>query len=153
MKQQAGLAIQNGPYNSTPATLTALQAGEVQRLSDLIPTVQGPIQAGKLRAMGVTSAQRLPTVPNIPTLAESGLPGYDVTSWYGLAFPAGTPAPIVEKTNKAMRDLLATETVRMQIAKVGALVRSSTPDELRKHIVSEIDRWKAVREKAGIQQQ
>jgi tripartite-type tricarboxylate transporter receptor subunit TctC len=153
MKQQAGLAIQHVPYKSTPATLTALLAGEVQMVIELIQTVQGQIQAGKLRAMGVTSAQRFPTVPNIPTLAESGLPGYDVTSWYGLAFPAGTPAPIVEKTNKAMRDLLATETVRMQIAKVGALVRSSTPDELRKHIVSEIDRWKAVREKAGIQQQ
>ena len=76
-----------------------------------------------------------------------------MTSWYGLAFPAGTPAPIVEKTNKAMRELLATDTVRAQIVKVGALVKSSTPDELRDHIVSEIDRWKAVREKAGIQQQ
>jgi tripartite-type tricarboxylate transporter receptor subunit TctC len=153
LKQRAGLDIQHVPYKSTPATLTALLAGEVQMVIELIQTVQGQVAAEKLRAIGVTSAQRFPTVPNIPTLAESGLPGYDVTSWYGLAFPAGTPAPIVEKTNKAMRDLLATETVRRQIAKVGALVRSSTPDELRKHIVSEIDRWKAVREKAGIQQQ
>jgi tripartite-type tricarboxylate transporter receptor subunit TctC len=122
-------------------------------VTELIQTVQGHVAAGKMRAIGVTSLQRFPTVPNIPTLAESGLPGYDVTSWYGLSFPAGTPAPIVEKTNKAMRELLATDSVRAQIAKVGALVKSSTPDELRKHIVSEIDRWKAVREKAGIAQQ
>ena len=75
-----------------------------------------------MRAIGVTSPQRFPTVPDIPTLAETGLPGYDVTSWYGLAFAAGTPAPIVEKTNKAMRELLATDAVRAQIVKVGALV-------------------------------
>jgi tripartite-type tricarboxylate transporter receptor subunit TctC len=120
---------------------------------ELIQTVQGQVQAGKMRAIGVTSAERFPTVPDIPTFAETGLPGYDVTSWYGLAFPAGTPAPIVDRTNKALRDLLATESVKAQIAKVGALVKSSTPEDLRVHIASEIDRWKAVREKAGIQQQ
>ena len=74
-----------------------------------------------MRAIGVTSPQRFPTVPDIPTFAETGLPGYDVTSWYGLAFAAGTPAPIVERTNKAMRELLATDAVRAQIVKVGAL--------------------------------
>jgi tripartite-type tricarboxylate transporter receptor subunit TctC len=153
MKQMAGLTIQHVPYKSTPATLTGLLGGEVQMVIELIQTVQGQVQAGNMRAIGVTSPQRFPTVPDIPTLAETGLPGYDVTSWYGLAFPAGTPAPIVEKTNKALRDLLATDGVRAQIAKVGALVKSSTPDELRAHIVSEIDRWKAVREKAGMEQQ
>ena len=153
MKQMAGLDILHVPYKSTPATLTGLIAGEVQMVIELIQTVQGQVQAGQMRAIGVTSPQRFPTVPEIPTLAETGLPGYDVTSWYGLAFPAGTPAPIVEKTNKALRELLATDTVRAQIAKVGALVKSSTPDELRAHIVSEIDRWKAVREKAGMEQQ
>ena len=153
LKQMAGLDIQHVPYKSTPAVLTGLIAGEVQMVIELIQTVQGQVQAGKMRAIGVTSPQRFPTVPDIPTLAETGLPGYDVTSWYGLAFPAGTPAPIVDKTNKAMRELLATDAVRAQIAKVGALVKSSTPDELRTHIVSEIDRWKAVREKAKIEQQ
>jgi tripartite-type tricarboxylate transporter receptor subunit TctC len=153
MKQMAGLEIQHVPYKSTPATLTGLIAGEVQMVIELIQTVQGQVQAGKMRAIGVTSPQRFPTVPDVPTLAEAGLPGYDVTSWYGLAFPAGTPAAVVAKTNKAMREFLATETARTQIAKVGALVKSSTPDELRAHIASEIDRWKAVREKAGIEQQ
>ena len=153
MKQMAGLDILHVPYKSTPATLTGLIAGEVQMVIELIQTVQGQVQAGKMRAIGVTSPERFPTVPDIPTLAESGLPGYDVTSWYGLAFPAGTPSAIVEKTNKAMRELLATDTVRAQIAKVGALVKSSTAEELRTHIASEIERWKAVREKAGIQQQ
>ena len=153
MKQMAGLDILHVPYKSTPATLTGLIAGEVQMVIELIQTVQGQVQAGTMRAIGVTSPQRFPTVPDIPTLAETGLPGYDVTSWYGLAFAAGTPAAIVDKTNKAMRELLATDAVRAQIVKVGALPKSSTPEELRAHIASEIDRWKAVREKANIEQQ
>ena len=110
LKQMAGLDILHVPYKSTPATLTGLIAGEIQMVIELIQTVQGQVQAGKMRAIGVTSPQRFPTVPDIPTFAETGLPGYDVTSWYGLAFAAGTPAPIVEKTNKALRYLLATDT-------------------------------------------
>jgi tripartite-type tricarboxylate transporter receptor subunit TctC len=153
MKQLAGLDIQHVPYRSTPAALTGLIAGEVQLVVELVQTVQAQIQAGTLRAIAVTSPQRFPAVPDIPTFAESGLPGYDVTSWYGLSFPAGTPSGIVERTNTALRSLLATEAVRTQILKVGALVRSSTPDELKAHIAEEITKWKAVREKANIEQQ
>jgi tripartite-type tricarboxylate transporter receptor subunit TctC len=153
MKQLAGLDIQHVPYRSTPAALTGLIAGEVQLVVELVQTVQSQIQAGTLRAIAVTSPQRFPAVPDIPTFAESGLPGYDVTSWYGLSFPAGTPSAIVERTNTAMRSLLATDAVRTQILKVGALVRSSTPDELKAHIADEITKWKAVREKAHIEQQ
>jgi tripartite-type tricarboxylate transporter receptor subunit TctC len=153
MKQLAGLDMQHVPYRTTPATLTGLIAGEVQMVIELIQTVQGQVQAGQLRAIAVTSPQRFPTVPDIPTFAESGLPEYDVTSWYGLAFPAGTPAEIVTKTNKAMREFLATDAVKTQILRAGALVRSSTEDELRKHIAEEIAKWKAVGDKAGIQPQ
>jgi tripartite-type tricarboxylate transporter receptor subunit TctC len=153
MKQLAGLDIQHVPYKSTPATLTALIAGEVQMVIELIQPLLGHVQSGKMRSIAVTSPQRFPSVPDIPTFAESGLPGYDVTSWYGISFAAGTPPAIVEKTNKALRELLAAETVRTQIAKVGALVRSSTPEELRAHIALEVDRWRTVREKAGIEQQ
>ncbi len=153
MKQLAGLNIQHVPYRTTPAAIAALISREVSMVIELIQTVQGQVESGTLKAIAVTSPQRFPTVPNIPTFAETGLPGYDVTSWYGLAFPAGTPAPIVAKTNKAMRELLASDTVRAQILKVGALVKSSTPDELRTHIANEIEKWKKVREKAGIEQQ
>jgi tripartite-type tricarboxylate transporter receptor subunit TctC len=153
MKQLAGLDIQHVPYRSTPAALTGLIAGEVQLVVELVQTVQAQIQAGTLRAIAVTSPQRFPAVPDIPTFAESGLPGYDVTSWYGLSFPAGTPSGIVERTNTALRSLLATEAVRTQILKVGALGRSSTPDELKAHIADEITKWKAVRQKANIEQQ
>lgn len=153
MKQLAGLDIQHVPYRSTPAAVTALISNEVQLVFELIQTVQGQFQSGALRAIAVTSPERFPTVPEIPTFAESGLPGYDVTSWYGLSLPAGTPPAIVTKVNKAMRDLLASDSVRAQILKVGALVRSSTPEELKVHIADEITKWKSVRDKAGIQPQ
>ena len=152
-RQLAGLDMQHIPYRSTPQAITALIAGEVQIVIELIQPVMGQFQSGTLRAIAVTSPERFATVPELPTFAESGLPGYDVTSWYGLSFAAGTPAPIVAKTNKAMHDLLASATVKEQILKAGALVRSSTPDELKAHIVDEIVKWKAVREKAGIEQQ
>ena len=153
MKQLAGIDLQHIPYRSTPAAVAALISNEVQVVIELIQTVQGQVQSGALRAIAVTSPQRFPTVPDIPTFAESGLPGYDVTSWYGLSFPAGTPDAIVTRTNKAMQQLLATDNVRAQILKVGALVRSSTPDELKAHIADEIVKWKAVRDKAGIEPQ
>jgi tripartite-type tricarboxylate transporter receptor subunit TctC len=152
-RQLAGLNMQHIPYRSTPQAIAALLAGEVQIVIELIQPVMGQFQSGTLRAIAVTSPQRFATVPDLPTFAESGLPGYDVTSWYGLSFAAGTPAPIVEKTNKAMRELLASAVVKEQILKAGALVRSSTPDELKAHIADEIAKWKSVREKAGIEQQ
>jgi tripartite-type tricarboxylate transporter receptor subunit TctC len=153
MKQLAGLDIKHVPYRSTPQAITGLRAGEVQMIFELIQTVQGQIEAGALRAIAVTSPKRFPSVPTIPTFEESGLPGYDVTSWYGLAFPARTPADVVTRTNKEMRDLLASDAVRAQIFKVGALVQSSTPDELKTHIAGEIAKWRGVMLKAGIEPQ
>lgn len=153
LKIVAGLDLQHVPYRTTPAAITGLMGNEVQLIFELIQTVQGQIQAGTLKAIAVTSPERFPTVRDIPTFAEQGLLGYDVTSWYGLAFPAGTPAPIVTRTNGLMRDILAGESARTQILKVGALVRSSTPNELKIHIADEIAKWKGVRDKAGIQPQ
>ena len=153
LAQLAGLRMTHIPYRSTPAAIAAVLTKDVHLIFELVQTVQGQISAGALKAVAVTSPDRFPSVPDIPTLAESGLPDYDVTSWYGLSFPAGTPAPIVAKTNKAMRALLATESVRQQILKVGALVGSSTPEELKSHVAAEIVKWRSVRDKAGIQAQ
>jgi tripartite-type tricarboxylate transporter receptor subunit TctC len=152
MKQTAGLNITHVPYRSTPAAVTGLRAGEVEFVFELVQTVQGQIQMGELKAIAVTSPKRNPMLADVPTFTEAGMPGYDVTSWYGLAFPAGTAPPIVHKTNKAMQELLGRESVAKQILNLGALVRSSTPDELKTHIAGEIAKWKVVREKAGIEQ-
>ena len=151
--QMAGVKMEHIPFRGTPAAITALLGKQVDLVVELIQTVRGHIESGDLKAIAVTSPQRFPSVPNVPTFAESGLPGYAVTSWYGLALPSGTPAPIVEKFTKALQQSLEREKTREGILKVGALPKNSTPEELRKLIASEIERWQQVREKAGIAQQ
>ena len=153
MGQLAGIQMTHIPFRGTPAALAALVGKQVDLTFELIQPVLGHIQSGSLRAIAVTSPERFPSVPEVPTVAESGLPGYDVTSWYGLALPAGTPAPIVGKMTDGLRQALARESIGQQIRTAGALPKSSTPEELRDHVAREIARWSEVREKAGIPQQ
>ena len=153
MNQMAGVKTEFIPFRGTPAATAAVVGKQVDLMVELIQTVMGQIETGDLKAIAVTSPERFPSVPNVPTFAESGLPGYAVTSWYGLALTAGTPAPIVDKMTKALRQALDRPVVRDQITKVGAIPKSSTPEELGELISSEIDRWQKVREQAGIPQQ
>jgi tripartite-type tricarboxylate transporter receptor subunit TctC len=153
MGQLAGIQMTHIPFRGTPAALAALVGKQVDLTFELIQPVLGHIQSGSLRAIAVTSPERFPSVPEVPTFAESGLPGYDVTSWYGLALPAGTPAPIVGKMTDGLRQALARESIGQQIRTAGALPKSSTPEELRDHVAREIRRWSEVRDKAGIPQQ
>jgi tripartite-type tricarboxylate transporter receptor subunit TctC len=153
MKQTARLDITHIPYRTTPAAVTGLRSKDVEFVFELVQTVRGQIQSGDLKAIAVTSPERNPILPDVPTFAEAGMPGYNVTSWYGVAFPVDTPPTIVQRMNKAMRELLARETVGNQVRDTGARVRSSSPDELKTHIAGEIAKWKAVREKAGIEQE
>ncbi len=150
--QLAGFKVTHVPYRSTPQVVTALLGKEINYTFELIQTVAGQVKAGKLKAIAVTSPKRYPSVPDVPTFAESGLPGYDVTSWYGISLPAGTPKPIVDKFHKAMIEALGREAIRSAIVKAGAQPASSTPEELSRHIAGEISKWSAVREKAGIPQ-
>jgi tripartite-type tricarboxylate transporter receptor subunit TctC len=151
-RQLAGIDVKHIPYRSTPAAITGLLAKEVDFTFELVQPVLGQIRAGELKALAVTSPERYAALPELPTVAESGLPSFQVMSWYGLTFPAGTPAPIIDKMNKALHDVLAREDIRAQLIKVGATAKSSTPQELRQHVVDEIAKWNAVREKAGIEQ-
>jgi tripartite-type tricarboxylate transporter receptor subunit TctC len=151
-RQLAGIDVKHIPYRSTPAAITGLLAKEVDFTFELVQPVLGQIRAGELKALAVTSPERYAALPELPTVAESGLPSFQVMSWYGLTFPAGTPAPIIDKMNKALHDVLAREDIRAQLIKVGATAKSSTPVELRQHVVDEIAKWNAVREKAGIEQ-
>lgn len=151
--QIGGFKVTHVPYRSTLQVITGLRGKEINYAFELIQTVIGQIQSGDLKAIAVTSPQRYPSVPNVPSFAESGMPGYDVTSWYGISLPAGTPRPIVDKFQKAMVAALNRDDVRMQILNVGALYKSSTPEELSAHVAAEIEKWSAVRQKAGIAQQ
>jgi tripartite-type tricarboxylate transporter receptor subunit TctC len=152
-RQIAGVDVKHIPYRGTPAVLTGLLASQVDFTFELVQPVLGQVRSGALKALAVTSAERYPALPDLPTVSESGLPAFQVMSWYGLAFPAGTPAPIIDKMNKALHDVLGRADIQAQLLKVGATARTSTPDEMRAHVVSEIAKWSAVREKAGIAQQ
>jgi tripartite-type tricarboxylate transporter receptor subunit TctC len=153
LNQLAGVTLTHIPFRSTPAALAALLGNQVDMVFELIQPVLSQVRAEKLKAIAVTSPQPFPSMPEVPTFAASGLPGYDVTSWYGLALPAGTPAEIVDKMSKAVREALARESVRQQIINGGALPRTSTADELKQHVAAEIAKWEQVRDKAGMQPQ
>jgi tripartite-type tricarboxylate transporter receptor subunit TctC len=150
-RQLAGIDVKHIPYRSTPASVTGLLAGEVDFTFELVQAVLGQIRAGELKALAVTGPVHEPALPELPTVAESGLPSFQVMSWYGLTMPAGTPEPIVAKMNKALHDVLAREDIRAALVKVGATAKSSTPEELRQHVINEIAKWNDVREKAGIE--
>jgi len=153
MNQMAGIRTTHIPFRGTPAALAALVGKQVDVAFELIQPALGQIQSGALRPIAVTSLERFPAVPDVPTFAESGLPGFDVTSWYGLALPAGTPGPVAKKTTDALHQAMAREAIAEQIRKAGALPKSSTPEELKAHVAREIRRWTEVRDKAGIAQE
>jgi tripartite-type tricarboxylate transporter receptor subunit TctC len=150
--QMAGIQITHVPYRSTPAVLAGLLSKDVQYAFELIQVVAGQINGKTLKAIAVTSPERYPSLPDVPTFAETGLPGYDVTSWYGLAMAPGTPQPIVDRLNKALHEALSRPAIRKQISDIGAQPKSSTPEELSRHIAGEITKWQGVREKAVIPQ-
>jgi tripartite-type tricarboxylate transporter receptor subunit TctC len=150
--QMAGVKATHIPYRSTPAVVAGLLSKDTNYSFELIQVVTGQIRAGTLKAIAVTSPERYPTLAEVPTAAESGLPGFDVTSWYGLSMAVGTPQPIVDRLNKAVKEALDRPAVRKQIADLGAQPKVSTPDELSRHISGEIAKWQGVREKAGIPQ-
>jgi tripartite-type tricarboxylate transporter receptor subunit TctC len=150
--QMAGVKITHVPYRSTPAVIAGLLSKDIHYAFELIQVVSGQIRGGTLKAIAVTSPERYPSLAEVPSFAESGLPGYDVTSWYGLAMAPDTPRPIVDKLNKALAEALNRPAVRKQISDIGAQPKTSTPEELSKHIAAEIAKWQGVREKAGIPQ-
>jgi tripartite-type tricarboxylate transporter receptor subunit TctC len=152
-RQLAGIDVRHIPYRGTPAVLTGLLGKQVDFTFELVQPVLGQVQSGSLKALAVTSPARYPGLPDLPTVAESGLPAFQVMSWYGLSFPAGTPQPIIDKMNKALHEVLARPDIQAQLLKVGASAQTSTPEEMRQHVVNEIAKWTAVREKAGIPQQ
>jgi tripartite-type tricarboxylate transporter receptor subunit TctC len=152
-RQLAGIDVKHIPYRGTPAVLTGLMGKQVDFTFELVQPVLGQVRSGSLKALAVTSPAHDPSLPDLPTVAESGLPAFQVMSWYGLSFPAGTPQPIIDKMNKALHQVLARPDIQAALLKVGATARSSTPAEMRQHVVNEIAKWTAVREKAGIPQQ
>ncbi|MDP9899328.1 tripartite tricarboxylate transporter substrate binding protein [Variovorax ginsengisoli] len=141
------------PYRGDAASLTALLGGDVAFIVAPPTAVMSNIEAGKLRVLAVSGPQRWPGLPNVPTVAEQGVPGYDVRSWAGLMAPAGTPVAIVEQLNAAVIKALEVPSVRKRLEDMGGEARSSTPAEMKTMVSDELDKWKRVVADARIPKQ
>ncbi len=151
--QSAGINVKHIPYRGSPALVAALLAGQVDYGVETFQAVQGQVQGGTLKLLAVGGATRLAAMPNVPTVAESGVPGYVVSGWYGWAYPAGTPQAIVDKTHAALKTVLAMPDVRDRLSKAGADAALTTPAEFGTLLADEVAKWKAVRDKAGLEPQ
>ena len=147
LAQRAGIQIIHVPYKGAAPALADVLSGVVAMGFKTALSAIPHMQTGKLRPIAVAAAQRLPQIPNVPTMAEAGMPGFEVSSWNGLLAPAKTPAPIIAKLHREVVRILALPEVRERFAAQGADPVGSSPEEFRAYIAAEIDKWaKVVRE-------
>ena len=153
LQLRSGATLLHVPYKGTGPGLTALLGGEIQvllvGLATVLPYMRG--KSDKLKVFAVTGSQRASVAPEIPTVAESGVPGYSFDVWYGVVFPGATPRAIVQKTSAELRTALAAPALRERFAAAGLEPLSSTPEEFRDLIRREVPRWKEVARLAKIQ--
>ena len=148
-----GIDVLVVPYKGSPAVLAALRSGEI----DLAFEVAGPmvvqVRSGVVRALAVSSDQRNPALPEVPTVLQAGIAGYSVASWNGLAAPAGTPPAVIEDLNRAVRAAVADAAVQDRMGALGMRLQASAPAELQALLASEVRRWAEVIRAAGIEPQ
>ena len=129
------------PYKGSPAVLTALRTGEIDLAFEIVGPMLPQVQAGAVKALAVSSDRRNPALPDVPTVQQAGVPGYNVASWNALAAPAGTPADVIAVLNRAVRDAVASPAVQDKLGKLGMRLGAGTPAELDALLASEIKRW------------
>jgi tripartite-type tricarboxylate transporter receptor subunit TctC len=141
------------PYKGTGPAMNDLLGGQVDFMCDQTTNTTSQIKSGKVKAYAVTSAKRVPSLPDIPTLQEVGVKGAEVGIWHGLYAPKGTPKPVMDKLVSALQDALKDETVQKRFADLGATtypVSQATPEALQKHLKAEIEKWSPLIKKAGV---
>jgi len=149
LKSMARIDIVHVPYKGNAASLTDLIAGRVQMMFSNLLTAGPHARAGKLRGIAVTTAKRSPQAPELPTIAESGVPGYDLTPWYGLLLPAGTPRAIVTRLNREIGGILTEPDMVERFRTQGIDLVTSTPEGFAALIKSEIPKWRKVVKESG----
>lgn len=152
-KYLARVDITHVPYQGAALALTDLLAGHIDVMFTTVASVTSHIRAGKLRALAVTSAGRSPAFPDVPTVAESGVPGYVAESWYGLYAPAGTPAAAIARLNKSVAQAVKSPAFRKLETNEGLTIAVGAPEELDRYVRGEADRWHKVVEAAHIEPQ
>ena len=149
--QMTGTKMHHVPYKGSSAAHPDLLAGRTAMIFDTITAIRGHVKAGTLRGIAVTTSQRASSMPELPTIAESGLPGYDAATWGGILAPAGTPKPIVAKLNGAINRALKQDDVRTKLTGAGIEIQGGTPEEFGAVIKAEIEKWGRIVRQAGIQ--
>jgi tripartite-type tricarboxylate transporter receptor subunit TctC len=152
-KTAAGIDFTIIPFRGTPEAQISLLQGDIALLIDSYSSMKGNLADGKLRALASSGSNRSEATPELATVRESGVAGYDVVSWNALFAPAGTPPEIVKTLNGALRDILANADVKRRLIELGIEAGASTPQEISARLKSDIDKWRQVIEKAGIQKQ
>ena len=147
----AGIDALVVPYKGSPAVLTALRSGELDVAFEIVGPMLPQVSAGVVKALAVTTGKRNPLLPDVPTVVQAGVAGYDVSSWNALAAPAATPPAVIERLNRAAREATASAAVRDKLGKLGVTVAASTPQEQQALLASEIKRWGDVIRKAKIE--
>jgi tripartite-type tricarboxylate transporter receptor subunit TctC len=149
-KHMAGVDIVHVPHKGSDQARTAVLGSQVDLMFDAISTIVGQVNAGKLKALGTTGKQRSPVTPNIPTVAEAGVPGYEATIWLGLMAPAATPKPILEQLSTAVNKIINAPDVKNNWAKQGAAPMGMTPDEFGKFLREDIAKWSKLVKDTGM---
>jgi tripartite-type tricarboxylate transporter receptor subunit TctC len=149
----AGITLVHIPYKGTGPVLTDLLGGHIPMAFAPIPASHPNVTAGKLRALAVTSITRSGLLPNVPTMVEAGLPGFDASLYYGLAAPAGTPRPVIDKLNKALRDALASDEVKRQLGNDGTEITPGTPEDYAAFIDKDEKKWSQLVKASGVEQE
>jgi tripartite-type tricarboxylate transporter receptor subunit TctC len=152
-KSTTGLEFTVVPYKSSPDVVKALEAKDVQVAFEILSPLLPHIKSGALKPLAVTSERRFAGLPNVPTVIESGFPGYSVSSWNGIAAPAGTPRSIIERLNSEINAVVAMPDVKQKLLELGVDARAGSPQALGQLLATEIEKWKVVVERAKIEKQ
>lgn len=152
-KSSANIDARIVPFRTTPDVILAALRGDVDLIVDSYASMKSNLEDGKLRALGTSSINRSVALPNVPTVAEGGVPGFDVTSWNAIFAPAGTPEPVIATLNKAILEVLAMPETKKQLLDLGIEAKGSTPAELGDKLKADIVKWTAIIDKSGIEKQ
>lgn len=149
-KSMAGISMTHVAYKGSAPTLQDLVGGQIQVVIDNLPPYLPPVKAGKIRALAVTSSKRSPAVPDLPTVEEAGLKGYEASAWFGLFAPVGTPSEVVAKLGAESQRILGLADVRERLLGLGAQPVGNSPDEFARYLRDEIAKWRAVIQRANV---
>jgi tripartite-type tricarboxylate transporter receptor subunit TctC len=152
-KGMSGIDAMIVPYKGSPDVLVALRGNDVQVAFDMLAPIMSQLKSGVVRLLAITSDRRFPALPDIPTVAESGIPGYQASSWNAISLPAKTPRSIIDRLNKEINTALAAPEVKSKLLDLGVVARGGTPEQLKTLLMSDIDKWRGVIDRAKIEKQ